>query len=189
MNHLLSQLTAGLTGSLVVRRGRGAPGIPTSSGPSKMGTHDEPEIGLITASTLLAETFGLAVFVHPKQLAAYVGIAPAPYQSGTFPGHARISKLGNPRLRQVLYLAAISAVKTDSPLRDFYQRLLAKWKLKKVALITVARKLLTLAFMLAKTQRPYDHGLRGFRSARPVVWLSGYRPAPLKSRTSLSGLA
>ena len=42
------------------------------------------------------------IFVHPKQLAAYVGIAPAPYQPGAFAGDARISKLGNPRLRRVL---------------------------------------------------------------------------------------
>ena len=115
-----------------------------------------PGVGLITASTLIAETYGLAVFVHPKQLAAYVGIAPAPFQSGAFAAKARISKLGNPRLRRVLYLAAVAAVKTDSPLRDFYQRLLAKGKPKKVALIAVARKLLTLAFTLVKTQQPYD---------------------------------
>ena len=115
-----------------------------------------PGVGLITASTLIAETYGLAVFEHPKQLAAYVGIAPAPYQSGAFQGHSRISKLGNPRLRRVLYLAAVAAAKTDSPLRDFYQRLLVKGKPKKVALIAVARKLLTLAFTLVKTQRPYD---------------------------------
>ena len=56
----------------------------------------------------------------------------------------------------MLYLAAVAAVKTDSPLRDFYQRLLAKGKPKKVALIAVARKLLTLAFTLVKTQQPYD---------------------------------
>ena len=48
----------------------------------------------------------------------------------------------------------MAAVKTDSPLRDFYQRLLARGKPKKVALIAVGRKLLTLAFTLVKTQRP-----------------------------------
>jgi transposase len=68
--------------------------------------------------------------------------------------------MGNPRLRRVLYLAAVAAVKTDSPIRDFYQRLLAKGKPKKVALIAVARKLLTLAFTLVKTQCPYDHEFR-----------------------------
>ncbi len=115
-----------------------------------------PGIGLITASTLIAETCGLAVFAHPKQLAAYVGIAPAPFESGAFAGKARISKMGNPRLRRMLYLAAISAMNTESPLRDFYQRLLTKGKPKKVALIAVARKLLTLAFTLVKTQQPYN---------------------------------
>lgn len=114
-----------------------------------------PGVGPVTASTLLAETAGMESFVHPKQVTAYAGIAPAPHQSGTFAGRATISKVGNPRIRKALYMAALQA-RRHSVFAHLYQRLIQKGKAPKLALIAVARKLLVIAFTLVKSKQLFD---------------------------------
>ena len=114
-----------------------------------------PGIGPVAASVLLAETAGLQTFEHPKQLTAFAGISPAPNQSGTFIGHASISKIGNPRIRKAFYMAALQA-KRHSVFKDLYERLIKKGKKPKVALIAVARKLLVIAFALIKSKQLFD---------------------------------
>ena len=122
-------------------------------------------VGLLIAATALAETAPLlAAGATARQVVAYAGLDPAPRQSGTsVRGAGHISKAGNARLRQVLYLAALTAVRCNPPLRAFYQRLLARGKLKKVALVAVARKLLTLLATLLIHQRTWHPD----RHARP----------------------
>lgn len=114
-----------------------------------------PGIGAVTASVLLAETAGLENFEHPKQLTAYAGIAPAPNQSGSFVGRSSISKVGNPRIRQACYMAALQA-RRYGVFKSFYERLLRKGKAPKVALVAVARKLLVIAFTLVKSNQRFD---------------------------------
>lgn len=114
-----------------------------------------PGVGLVTAAVLIAETAALESFNHPKQLTAFAGIAPAPNQSGSFTGRTAISKIGNPRIRQALYMAAMQA-RHKSVFKDLYLRLVNKGKAKKLALIAVARKLLIIAFTLAKTNSLFD---------------------------------
>ena len=124
-----------------------------------------PGIGSVTASVLLAETAGLQTFEHSKQLraegpwtyplTAFAGISPAPNQSGLFTGQSNISKIGNPRIRKALYMAALQA-KRHSVFKHLYERLLKKGKKPKVALIAVARKLLVIAFALVKSKQRFD---------------------------------
>ena len=76
--------------------------------------------------------WALIGFVSAKQLAAYAGIAPSPNQSGAFKGYSRISKIGNPRLREALYMAALSAVRASEHFANFKARLEAKHKPKKL---------------------------------------------------------
>lgn len=114
-----------------------------------------PGIGQVTASVLLAETAGLANFVHPKQVSAFSGISPAPNQSGTFQGQASISKIGNARIRKAFYMAALQA-RNHSVFNDLYDRLISRGKATKVALIAVARKLLVIAFTLVKSLTLFD---------------------------------
>ncbi len=114
-----------------------------------------PGIGPVTASVLFAETFGLHHFYDAKQLTAYAGIAPAPNQSGKFKGQSSISKIGNKRIRKAFYMAALQARK-HSIFKDLYERILNRSNSKKLALIAVARKLLVIAFTLAKSKQPFD---------------------------------
>ena len=105
----------------------------------------------------------------PAQAVAYAGLDPAPHQSGTsVRGRGGISKTGNARLRQGLYMAALSAAQHNPTLAPFYQRLLARGKRPRVALIAVARKLLVLLVTLWHQQRTYDPA-RPARRARPAA--------------------
>lgn len=116
-----------------------------------------PGIGLITAGVLFTETFAFSSFTDAKQLAAYAGIAPAPYQSGSSVNYkSRISKVGNPRIRVALYISAVSCIRTNTVFRAMYKRLREKGKPAKVALIAVARKLLTVAFAIITSQKFFN---------------------------------
>ena len=108
-------------------------------------------VGLLTAALLLVETGPLLPQATPAQVVAYAGLDPAPHESGTsVRGRGRISKTGNARLRQAVYMAALSAVRFNPPLRAYYERLLGRGKPKKVALVAAARKLLVLMVTLAQ---------------------------------------
>lgn len=108
-------------------------------------------IGMMTASVLLTETLAFSTFVDGRQLTAYAGLAPAPFTSGSSVYHKpRISKIGNPRLRRAVYMASISGIRFNPVLRTFYERLRANGKPAKVALVAVARKLLTIAFAVVR---------------------------------------
>lgn len=109
-----------------------------------------PGVGEQTAYALLGWLPELGRF-NRRQIAKLVGVAPLVKQSGQWRG--RVMTLGGRgRVRSALYLAALSAVRCDGYYRDFYLRLLARGKPKKVALIAVARKLLlTLNHMLASS--------------------------------------
>lgn len=114
-------------------------------------------IGVVTAGVFLTETLAFSTMVDARQLTAYAGLAPAPHTSGTsVRRRSRISKVGNPRLRRAAYMASISGVRANPVLKAFYKRLREKGKPAKVALVAVARKLLTIAFALVQSQRPFD---------------------------------
>jgi transposase len=124
-------------------------------------------VGALTALLVLTELWALGPTATPQQATAYAGLDPAPHQSGTsVRGRGGISKTGNARLRQALYMAAVSASQHNPTLAPFYQRLLARGKLKQVALVAVARKLLVLLVTLLRQQRTYDPAWQA-RRARP----------------------
>ncbi|NIV35483.1 MAG: IS110 family transposase [Anaerolineae bacterium] len=104
-------------------------------------------IGRMTSATVIAE-MSLLGQVGAQAAAAYAGLAPYNYDSGPYRGRRRICG-GNAHLRSALYMAAISAANFNPILRDFYQRLLANGKDKKLALIAVARKLARLIERIA----------------------------------------
>ena len=116
-----------------------------------------PGMGVKTALFLIVVTEGFQKFDNAQQLCSYVGITPTIRQSGTsVRGRSRISKVGNKKLRNLLFLCAFSAHKYNKACKAIYDRLVAKGKSKKLALIAVANKLLKQAFAIAKSARPYD---------------------------------
>ncbi len=101
-----------------------------------------PGVGPVLSRTLLAELPQLGTLSH-KQLAALVGVAPLNRDSGTFRGKRSVWG-GRGRIRAVLYMGTIAATRFNPGIREFYQRLLAKGKPKKVAITACMRKLLTI---------------------------------------------
>lgn len=115
-----------------------------------------PGLGLKTAIQLLIITQGFTRFENSKQLCAYIGLSPRIYESGTsVKGKARISKLGMARTRALLYVCAWSAARFNLACRELYQRLVAKGKAKKLALVAVANKLLKQVFAIANSNQKY----------------------------------
>lgn len=116
-----------------------------------------PGMGVKTAIMLIVMTDGFNRFENAKQLCSYAGITPIIRESGTsVRGRSRISKMGNQKLRNLLFLCSFSACKYNKACRELYERIVAKGKSKKLALIAVCNKLLKQAFAIAKSGRPYD---------------------------------
>jgi transposase len=86
-----------------------------------------------------------------------LGITPTIRLSGSsVRRRSRISKVGNKKLRNLLFLCAFSAFKHNKACREIYEHITNKGKSKKLALIAVANKLLKQVFAIAKSGNPYD---------------------------------
>lgn len=116
-----------------------------------------PGVGKKTAMMLTVLSEGFTRFDDYRKLSSYIGICPRIVESGTsVKGKARICKMGMSRIRAALYVCSWSARRYNKACRDLYERLLAKGKAKKLALIAVANKLLKQAFAIAKQQIKYN---------------------------------
>ena len=113
-------------------------------------------VGPQTTTVVLAEV-GVCPPAAVKSLVAWAGLAPRPRESGSsVRGQAKISPCRRRLLRKVLYMAALAGVRHNPILRDYYARLLARGKPKKLALVACMRKLLHLIYGVLKHQRPFD---------------------------------
>ncbi len=116
-----------------------------------------PGLGDRTVALLIVLTEGFTKFENAGQLCNYAGITPTIRRSGSsVRGKSRISKMGNRKLRNLLFLCAFSACRHNKGCREIYERITAKGKSKKLALIAVSNKLLKQAFAIAKSGLPYD---------------------------------
>ena len=96
--------------------------------------------GPVLAATLLAYLPELGV-LEDKQISGLVGVAPHAHESGES-AHPRHAHGGRIAVRNVLYMAAVSAAQHNPVLAPFYQRLLAEGKPAKVAIVAVMRKMI-----------------------------------------------
>lgn len=116
-----------------------------------------PGIGSLTAMMLVAYTNRMTTFDDSRQLSSYFGLSPRRYDSGTsVHGRARICKMGMGSIRKTLYMCAIVAKTHNRACKELYDRLVAKGKEKKLAVIAVANKLLRQAFAIMKSRAAYD---------------------------------
>ncbi len=113
-----------------------------------------PGIGPVSARTMLAELPELGTLSR-KKIAALVGVAPLNRDSGTIRG-ARICWGGRASVRQVLYMAATSAVRCNPVIRRTYLALRARGKKHKVALVACMRKLLTILTAMVRDRRRWS---------------------------------
>ncbi len=112
-------------------------------------------IGEITAAKLQA--LDLPRFEDARAVAAYAGVHPRQYTSGTSVRRkSKLCKLSDPALRKALYLPAVSAQRFNPVVRQFCARLAARGKCKMAVIGAAMHKLLTLAYGVLKSGKPFD---------------------------------
>lgn len=116
-------------------------------------------VGPTTASTLLAQLPELGK-LNRKQITSLVGLAPMNRDSGTLRGQRHIFG-GRADVRRVLFVAALVGTRFNPVLKDFYARLLAAGKPKKVALVACMHKLLVILNAIARTKSPWSNEIAG----------------------------
>jgi len=120
-----------------------------------------PGLGRKTSIMLIVLTNGFERFTSASELCSYSGLTPIIRQSGTsVKGRPRISKMGNKKLRNLLFMCSFTACKNNKACKALYDRIVAKGKSKKLALIAVCNKLLKQAFAIAKSGLIYDETYR-----------------------------
>jgi transposase len=120
-----------------------------------------PGIGKKTAMLLMVTTNNFRDFNNAKQVTSYVGLAPVERTSGSsIRGRSYISKKGDPMLRHHLFMCSFTACQNNPQCRDLYERIVAKGKSKKLALIAVCNKLIKQAYGVCKNDLIYDENYR-----------------------------
>lgn len=113
-----------------------------------------PGVGPAVSMTLLADLPELGS-LDRKAVGSLAGLAPHPNQSGTRTGQAHIGG-GRPCVRAALYMAAVSAARSDKGLKREYLALRQAGKPAKVALIAIARKIVVAANGMLKSGQPWQ---------------------------------
>lgn len=116
-----------------------------------------PEIGKKSSAMLLAELGEISGFENAPQLAAYAGLNPKGFSSGSsVHKKTRISKQGRSELRSCLYMPAVVAMTHNSVVRALKDRLRER-QLPTMAIVAASmRKLLHIAYGVLKNQKPFD---------------------------------
>ena len=113
-----------------------------------------PGVGPVLSRTLVAELPELGTLGR-KQIAALVGVAPLARDSGKLRGRRSVWG-GRAGVRATLYRGALVAARHNPVIREFYERLIAAGKPRKVALTACMRKLITILNAMVRTQTPWD---------------------------------
>lgn len=116
-----------------------------------------PGIGKKASLLLIVCLKGFEGFVSHRQVISYLGLSPRSFQSGTsVKGKAKICKMGMGQVRACLYMAARAAKKYNLACKQLYERLIAKGKAHKQAMVAVINKLLKQAFALVQSGEIYN---------------------------------
>jgi len=114
-------------------------------------------VGFETSVHIISETNGFELFKNIRQVVSYAGLDVEHRESGTFKGRTKISKKGNSRIRQALYMPAMSAARTNKPIKALYERVCEKNpNIKRKGVVASMRKLLILIFVLWKKNTTFE---------------------------------
>lgn len=114
-------------------------------------------VGMQTAIYLLIHTGGFKAFENPRQLACYCGIVPFAKRSGTsLKGRPHVSHMANKKLKTLLHMCALNAVRYDPQLKQYYQRKVEEGKHKMNVLNNVRNKLIHRIYAVITTGQEYD---------------------------------
>lgn len=126
-----------------------------------------PQVGILTAATVLAETDSFTLFDRREQVVKYAGMDIVERQSGSsINGRSKLSKKGNSRLRGALHMPAIGMIKRDNPFADVYNRVYDRTKCKMKAVVAVQRKLLIVMYALISNKMDYNQDIHEQRISK-----------------------
>jgi len=116
-----------------------------------------PGIGKLTAIKLIAEIGDIKDFASASQLAAYAGLAPKQFRSGSsVHKQTRISKQGRTELRRCLYMPAVVASEHNPIIRNLKRRMLASGHVMMEVIVASMKKLLHLVYGVLMSGKPFD---------------------------------
>lgn len=115
-----------------------------------------PGINTILAAAIIAEIGDIKRFKTSSQLVSFAGINPTVTQSGQFLGNKnKMSKKGSPYLRLALWQAAITSVRFNPILKEYYQQKIKEGKSHMTVIGAVSRKLTGIVFALMRDNKPF----------------------------------
>lgn len=127
-----------------------------------------PGVGKLTALFMICFTDEFSIYNNPKQLACYCGVAPFEHSSGSsIRGKSRVSHMANKVLKRMLHLGAMSAIRWDPELRDYYKRKTAQGKNKMLVINAVRNKIIHR--LCAVIKRGYEYQSQNIFKERLVL--------------------
>jgi len=116
-----------------------------------------PGLAFETSVILASETNGFELFTSIRQLVSYAGLDIEFKESGRFKGKTRITKKGNSRIRQALFMPAMSASRCNESIKKLHERVCERNPdIKRKGIVAGMRKLLIYAFVIWKKDTAYD---------------------------------
>ena len=116
-----------------------------------------PGVGSKTSVMLICQTDNFTKFDNVKKFLSYIGMSPRTYESGTsVKGKGHITKMGNGRLRSLLYMCSWTAKRNNPQCVSVYEKMHKKGKPEKVIKVAIAHKLLRQVFGVIKSQQPFN---------------------------------
>jgi transposase len=115
-------------------------------------------IAVRSGMRIIAELLLLPKDMKPKQVVAYAGLDPRPFQSGTQDRRRKISRVGNARLRGALFMPTMAAARWEPRVKEAYELLVARKgpKSKLLALTAISRRLLQTLWRMLQTKKEFD---------------------------------
>ena len=115
-----------------------------------------PGVGNVTAFSVLIVTKGFSKFQNAKQFACFCGIAPFENSSGKFKGKAKVSRMGNKKMKALLHMCALGAIRTKGEIKDYYERKVKEKRSKMSVLNAVRNKIIHRMFACIKHDQFYQ---------------------------------
>jgi transposase len=113
-------------------------------------------VGIVLAVQMLLHTHNYSRFESSRQFAAYCGLVPYPYQSGTsINGRNKIHPISDRKMKSLLSMVAISAIQHDNELKIYYKKRLEEGKPKMVVLNIIRNKIVSRIFATLNRGTPY----------------------------------
>ena len=114
-------------------------------------------LSTLSVSTVIAETNGFDLFKNYKQVVSYAGYDVVENQSGNHRGKTKISKKGNSRIRRILHMPSLNAMKSEGTnFKQLYTRVYERTGIKMKGVVAVQKKLLLTIYYLWKSGEAYD---------------------------------